>query len=163
MVTLPSSIRLWNIVFIMVWKVVGELVRPKNMTVSSYSPLLVMNAAFHRSLGLMSTSLYPHSMLKPVNSVQSHSQSISDGMSGSGYWFLIVQEFTGQWSWTSRSFPFFFLMKKNDAAYGLFEGWMVPRLVCSFRNWESSCCSVWERQMVLLMRVTGAPGFRSML
>jgi len=84
-----------NIVFIMVWKVAGELVRPKNMTVGSYNPLLVMKAAFYRSFGLISTSLYPHSMLKPMNSMQSRNQSISDGMSGSGYRFLIVQEFTG--------------------------------------------------------------------
>src|SRR5712671_1440269 len=39
---------------------------------------------------------------------------------------------------------------------------MVPRAVCSLRNWESSPCSVRERRMVLLMRVAGAPGFRSM-
>ena len=61
------------------------------------------------------------------------------------------------------SFPFFFLMKKNDAAYGLFDGCIVPRAVCSFKNLDSSPCSVWERQMVLLMSVAGAPGFRSML
>src|SRR6266851_10450418 len=96
MVMLPSSIRSQNIVFIIVWKVAGELVSLKNMTVGSYRPSLVMKAAFHRSLGLISTSLYPHSMLKPMNSVQSRSRSINDGMSSRGYQFLIVQEFTGQ-------------------------------------------------------------------
>ena len=83
-------------VFIMVWNVAGELVSPKNMTIGSYSPSLVMKAAFHWSFGLMSTLLYPHSISKPVNSVQSRNQLISDGMSRSGYRFLIVQEFTGQ-------------------------------------------------------------------
>ncbi len=74
----------------MVWKVAGEFIRLKNMTVGSYRPSLVMKVAFHWSLGLMSTSMYPHSMSNPVNSVQSHSQSISDGMSGSRSQFLIV-------------------------------------------------------------------------
>ncbi len=82
--------------FIIIWKVAGELVSPKNMTIGSYRPLLVMKAAFHRSLGLMSTLLYPHSMSKPVNNEQSCNRSISDGMSRRGYQFLIVQEFTGQ-------------------------------------------------------------------
>ena len=31
----------------MVWKVVDEFVRPKNMTVGSNSPSLILNAAFH--------------------------------------------------------------------------------------------------------------------
>ncbi len=83
-------------VFIMVWNVAGELVRLKNITVGSYRPSLVMKAAFHRSSGLMSTSLYPHSMSKPVNKVQSRSWSISDRMRGSGYRFLIVHKLTGQ-------------------------------------------------------------------
>src|SRR5216683_5145664 len=96
MVTFPSSMRSQKIVFIIVWKVVGELVRLKNMTVGSYSPSLVINAAFQRSFGLMSTSLYPHSMLTPVNFVQSRSRSIKEGMRGSGYQFLIVQAFTGR-------------------------------------------------------------------
>ena len=75
---------------------VGELVRLKNMTIGSYSPSLVMNAAFHQSFGLMSTSLYPHSMLKPVNSMQSRSRLINEGIRGRGYQFLIVQVFTGR-------------------------------------------------------------------
>jgi hypothetical protein len=59
------------------------------------------------------------------------------------------------------NFLFFFFMKKKEAAYGLFEGRMVPLAVCSFMNFSSSCCSVWDRCMVLLMRVGGAPGLSS--
>ena len=44
-IMLLSAMRLWNIVFIIVWNVVGELVSPKNMTVGSYSLLFVVNAA----------------------------------------------------------------------------------------------------------------------
>jgi len=42
-----------NIVFIIIWNVAGELVRPKNMTVGSNSPSGVRNAAFHSSPGLI--------------------------------------------------------------------------------------------------------------
>ena len=74
---LPSSMRLWKMVFIIVWKVAGELVSPKNMTVGLYRPLLVIKAAFHWSLSLMRTLLYPHSMSNLVNRVQLHKQLIS--------------------------------------------------------------------------------------
>ncbi len=46
-IMLLSVIRLRNIVFIMVWNVMGELVSPKNIMVGSYSPLFVVNTAFH--------------------------------------------------------------------------------------------------------------------
>ncbi len=82
-------------VFIIIWKVAGELVNLKNMTVGSYRPLLVMKAAFHWSLFLMRTLLYPYSMSNLVNRVQSCKQSISCGMRGRGYWFLMVHKFTG--------------------------------------------------------------------
>ena len=42
---------------------------------------------------------------------------------------------------------------KKEAAYGLFEGRMVPLAVCSFMNFSSSCCLAWDKCMVLLMRV----------
>ncbi len=87
--------RLWKIMFIIVWNMVGELVSPKNMTVSSYRPLLVMKATFHQSLSLMRTSLYPHLMLNSVNKVQLCSQLVSCGIKGRGYQFLIVHELTG--------------------------------------------------------------------
>jgi hypothetical protein len=70
-------------VFIIAWKVTGEFVNPKNMTIGLYSPSLVMNAAFHQPSGLMRTLLYPHSTLNPVNRVQPHSRLISWGISGS--------------------------------------------------------------------------------
>jgi len=56
-------------VFIIVWKVAEELVRPKNMTVGSKSPSFVIKAAFHLSSSLMRTLLYPHLMSIPVNRV----------------------------------------------------------------------------------------------
>jgi hypothetical protein len=71
-------------VFIIVWKVAGELVRPKNMTVGSKSPLFVMKATFHLSSSLMRTSLYPYLTSIPVNRVHPLSWSISWGMRGSG-------------------------------------------------------------------------------
>src|SRR6266851_5215687 len=40
-VMLPSVMRSWNIVFIIVWNVAGELVNLKNMTVGLYSPSFV--------------------------------------------------------------------------------------------------------------------------
>jgi len=46
-VRFPLAICVQNRVFIMVWKVAGELVRPKNITVDSNSSSLVVKAAFH--------------------------------------------------------------------------------------------------------------------
>jgi hypothetical protein len=40
-------------VFIIIWKVAGELVSSKNMTMGSNSPLGVRKAAFHSSPGFM--------------------------------------------------------------------------------------------------------------
>ena len=42
------------------WNVAGLLVVPKNMTVGSNSPRLVMKAALNSSPGRMRTLLYPH-------------------------------------------------------------------------------------------------------
>ena len=39
--------------FMRFWKVAGELVIPKGITVNSYSPRFVMKAVFHSSPGLM--------------------------------------------------------------------------------------------------------------
>ena len=64
----PSAISLVNIAFIIVWKVAGELVSPKNITVGLNSPLLVMNAAFHLSPFLMCMLLYPCQRSTLVNS-----------------------------------------------------------------------------------------------
>jgi len=48
-----STISKANIVFIIVWNVAGELVRPKNITISSKSPLFIRKAAFHWSPSLI--------------------------------------------------------------------------------------------------------------
>jgi hypothetical protein len=58
-----------NIMFIMVWKVVGEFVRLKNMTVGSYRPSGVVNVAFQQSSGFIFTVLYPHQMSTMVKRV----------------------------------------------------------------------------------------------
>ena len=72
------------------WKVAGELVSPKNMTIGSNSPLLVQKAAFHSSSSLIQMLLYPHHMSSLVKHVESLSLSISSGISGSGYLFFTV-------------------------------------------------------------------------
>ena len=72
------------------WKVAGELVSPKNMTVGSNRPLLVWKAAFHLSPSLIRILLYPYYTLSLVKHVESLSLSISSGINGSGYLFFIV-------------------------------------------------------------------------
>src|SRR5712671_3197198 len=83
-VSQPSSISSLNIAFIMAWKVAGEFVRPKNMTIGSYSPSLVMKAAFHSSPALIRTLLYPQRTSNLVNSAFPLTRLISWGMRGSG-------------------------------------------------------------------------------
>ena len=73
-----------------VWNVAGELVRPKNMTVGSYSPLLVLKAAFHSSLSVMQILLYHHHTSILVKYLDCFNLSISSWMSGKGYRFLTV-------------------------------------------------------------------------
>ena len=58
----PCAISSWKISSIMVWKVAGEFVRPKNITVGSNSPSEVLKAAFHSSPSSILTLLYPHRM-----------------------------------------------------------------------------------------------------
>ena len=48
-VSYPAQILSLKMAFIIAWNVAGELVRPKNMTVSSNSPSFVTKAAFHIS------------------------------------------------------------------------------------------------------------------
>ena len=64
-------------VFIIVWKVAGEFVSLKNMTVSLKSPSFVVKAAFHWSPSLICMLLYPHLMLNLVNRVHPLSWLIS--------------------------------------------------------------------------------------
>src|SRR6266851_2976958 len=95
MVTFPSLMRSQKIVFIIVWNMAGELVSLKNMIVGSYRPSLIIKATFHQSFSLIRTLLYPHSMSNPVNKVQLYSQSVSCGIRGRGYRFLMVNVLTG--------------------------------------------------------------------
>jgi len=71
-----------NIVFIIIWNVVGELVRPKNMTVGSNNPSGVRNAAFHSSPGLIQILLYPHRTSNLVNRVHPANRSMTEGIRG---------------------------------------------------------------------------------
>ena len=59
--TLPVRMRSQKIVSIINWKVLVELVSPKNIRVGSKSPLFVLNMAFHSSPSLM------HILLKPFH------------------------------------------------------------------------------------------------
>ena len=79
----------------MVWNVASELVNPKNITVGSKSPSLVIKAALCRSSLIIWTVLYPHWMLTTVISSALPILSISWGMSGKGYLFLIVHSLIG--------------------------------------------------------------------
>ena len=73
------------------WNVAGELHIPKNITVSSNKPLLVLNAAFHSSPCLIQILLYPHHMSILEKYLAPFSLSMSSDMSGKGYAFLTVQ------------------------------------------------------------------------
>src|SRR5260370_41576894 len=105
----PWATCLRKMVFIIIWKVAGELVSPKNMTIGSKSPLGVRNAAFGSSPGLMRMLLYPHLMSNLVKRVHPLRRSIVWGIRGDTLRFLLVHLFTGRYSWTGWSFPSFFL------------------------------------------------------
>ena len=60
--TIPSAMTVQKTLFIMVWKVVGLLVIPKNIMRGSKRPQLVQKAAFHLSPGLMHILLKPQRM-----------------------------------------------------------------------------------------------------
>ena len=57
--TIPSAMMVRKMSFIIVWKVAGLLVIPKNITRGSNRPQLVQKATFHSSPGLMRTLLKP--------------------------------------------------------------------------------------------------------
>jgi len=80
----PSQISSSNMAFIMAWKVAGELVIPKNMTVGSYSPSLVMKAAFHSLPFLIHTLLYPQRTSNLVKSFFILTRLINCGIRGNG-------------------------------------------------------------------------------
>src|SRR5260370_25122744 len=62
-----QSMKGWRMLFIMVWKVAGELHSPKNMTSSSKSPWFIEKAAFHSSPSLRWTLLKPQWRSRVVN------------------------------------------------------------------------------------------------
>ena len=83
-------------VFIIIWKVAGEFMSLKNITVGSNSPSGVRKAAFHSSPGLIQILLYPHRMSNFVNKVHPASQSTTEGISGDTFRFLLVHLLRGR-------------------------------------------------------------------
>ena len=79
----------------MVWKVVGEFVSLKNITVGSNSPSGVRNAPFHSSPSLIQMLLYPHQMSSVVNFVHPLRRSIIWVISGETFLFFFVHLFSG--------------------------------------------------------------------
>src|SRR6266567_4357590 len=92
----PSCTSWRKMVFIIIWKVAGELVRPKNITVGSNNPSGVRNAPFHSSPSLMRILLYPHRTSNLVNSVLLLRRSIVWGMRGDTFRFFFVHLLIGR-------------------------------------------------------------------
>src|SRR6266566_9640431 len=92
----PFATSVWKMVFIIIWNVAGELVRPKNITVGSNNPSGVRNAPFHSSPSLMRMLLYPHRTSNFVNRVLLLSQSIVCGMRGDMLRFFFVHLLIGR-------------------------------------------------------------------
>jgi len=81
---------------IIVWKVAGLFVRPKNMTRGSYRPWLVRKAAFNSSPSFIRMLLKPHQTSNFVKYLAPRSFAISSGIRGSGYLFFMVMVFNVQ-------------------------------------------------------------------
>ncbi len=77
------------------WKVVGELVSPKNIAIGLNNPLLVVKAAFHLCPFFIHMVLYSHLMSNLVKMVHPLKRSICCGIRGKGYLFWMVHAFTG--------------------------------------------------------------------
>src|SRR6266436_4856772 len=92
----PWATLVQKIVFIIIWKVAGEFVSPKNMTVGSNSPLGVRKAAFHSSPSLILMLLYPHLTSTFVNRVHPLSLSMTWGIRGDTFWFRLVHLLMGR-------------------------------------------------------------------
>jgi len=75
---------------IMDWKVAGELVSPKNITVGSKSPLLHMKAALYSSPSLILMLLKAHWISSLVKYLAVLTLLSTSEMSGNGQLFLIV-------------------------------------------------------------------------
>jgi len=80
----PWFMRSLNRLFIIVWKVAGEFVSPKYMTMGLYAPIYVANAAFHLSPSLILTLLYPYLKSNFVNTFLFSTLSKISAMRGKG-------------------------------------------------------------------------------
>ena len=109
----PSPTSIQKMVFIIIWNVARELVRPKDMTVGSNNPLWVRNAAFPSLPFLIQMLLYPQQMSTIVNLVHPLRQSMTWGIRGDTFLFFFVHLFIGWWSCTGHSFPFFSSQRRN--------------------------------------------------
>src|SRR6266478_1516482 len=89
-----TSVR--KMVFIIIWKVAGEFVSPKNITVGSNSPSGVRNVAFHSSPSLIRMLLYPHLTSTFVNSVHPRNRSMTWGINGDMFGFHLVHLLMGR-------------------------------------------------------------------
>jgi len=78
--------------FIIVWKVAGLLVIPKNITKGSNIPRLVQKIAFYSSPGLMQTLLKLQQTSSLVKYRAPRSWDTSSEINGRGYLFLTVME-----------------------------------------------------------------------
>ncbi len=76
------------------WKVAGEFINLKNITVGSNNPSLVLKAAFHLLPSLMCTLLYPHLTSNLENNRFPARSWINSVISGSGYLLGIVHLFS---------------------------------------------------------------------
>ncbi|KAF8228742.1 hypothetical protein L208DRAFT_1290049, partial [Tricholoma matsutake] len=84
MMSHPSSSMSRKRSFIMAWNVAGELHSPKNITIGSNSPRLVLNAAFHSSPFFICTLWYPHRMSSFMKNLAPFSLSKRSPISGRG-------------------------------------------------------------------------------
>src|SRR5258707_3633823 len=94
--------------FIIVWKVVGELHSPKNMTRGSNSPQFVEKAAFHSSPSFSRTLLKPQWRSKVVNHSASRSLVSRSETSGGRKKFFTVISFNFRKPCTRQLEPSFF-------------------------------------------------------
>ena len=89
----PWFIRSWKRSFIIVWKVAGELVNPKYMTVGSYALICVVNAAFHSLPSLILMLLYLYLRSNFVNIFLFSTPSNISAIRDNGYLFFIIYWF----------------------------------------------------------------------
>ena len=82
--------RSWNRSFIIIWKVARELVNLKYITVGSYAPICIVNAAFHLSPSLILTLLYPYLRSSFINTFLFPTPSSISIIRGKGYPFFII-------------------------------------------------------------------------